>query len=71
MKKDKEKSVIRHILLNNQFSTKSLEEEIQETNHKRKTKVDGDDSLQKWATFAYIGKQTKYITKTLKKPVSK
>ena len=58
--KDKEKSIIKHILQVNKYDTSKIDIPPKAKNSKTRTGM-------KWAKFTYVGKETKFITKLLKK----
>jgi hypothetical protein len=63
----KEKDTIHQILINNKYDPSSIED-IQKgkKNHQKQ-----ETEKPKWAKFTYVGKETRFITKTFKNPTSK
>jgi hypothetical protein len=55
--RQKERGNIRQILLNNKYSSSSLEK------FNRQKRTEQDTQRKKWAKFIYIGKETSFITK--------
>jgi hypothetical protein len=63
--KDKEKTVIEHILQHNHFDNELLETQINNLCQKNAKREQGRSIHPKWATFSYTGKTKKKSITTL------